>query len=255
MADDILTPADAPASAPGADSTESVAGTPAETPQPAPSAPSADLNALQSRLAQAEQAALAARQDADAIKRYVVQLATLQAQPQVNPQERDAQFREALDRDPRAAMAAAAEERLRPMLEEMQATQLQQSAERERMMALERIQRSDDPHDRAEWSKYAPEVEQFMAAMPLDVQAKPGVWDAAFDQIRTKHLKDILRERTTRVVTQERTGALEGGSGLRTAPAPNAELSQEERRMAKAFGMTDAEWKTHRAAIHSGEAA
>lgn len=235
MADELKPAAAESPPAPGeARSDESVAPGPGE-----------DTPDLQSRLSAAEQRAQTATQEAEAAKRYVVQLVTqLQqvAQQQNGGPEKEAErLREQFEQNPQAALDQAFAQRMAPVLQE----QVGLLAQTQRRLTEERI-RSADTETQREWQEFRPEVEKFMAEMPLDVQAKDGAWESAFNLIRAQHLDQIFQRRNTARVEQEKRTALEGASPARSGRGQSATFTPEERRMMGVFNMTEADWLKHR---------
>lgn len=227
---------------------------PAATPEAPQAPPAVDFAALQQRLAETERIAAEARRENEAIKRFVVQQVASQPPPAPSPEMMAAEqerFREFAAENPRAAMGYAAEERIAPMVQEIQAQTLQRDAEREERYGFEQLLRSDDPVVRDEAKRYGDEVKQFLANMPLDVRASPGVVETAFRHVRGQHLDDIVNARVKMILERERSGqgGLEAPSGGHSAAPSESPLTAEERRMAKAFGMTEAQWKQNRAAV------
>ena len=220
---------------------------------------------LAAQVQAAEARAAKASADADAAKRSVVQLVT-ELQTLAAQQARSAEvprgdkLRELLDTDPEKALDAVLEERTRPIREEQQQLQVQQLdaiATLQHRLAEERVL-AKGGHEAREWAKYKAEVDQFMRDVPVDVRAKDGAWERAFNLVRMDHLDEIMAERSSAAVETEKRSRLEGASGPRSARASTPTLNDLEKRMAAEFGMTEAEYLKEKLAIEGdrgGEAA
>lgn len=241
---DPSTPVETPAATPPPSTAgrDAAAGTPESA--PATPEPNPEVARLQAEVQKAQA-------ESEAAKRYVVQLVTQWQEatkaPPPDPAKETAEFRELLDTDPRRALDLAFEERMRPLLQET--VGLQAQAEKK---ATEMRFAAADEYTRREWDRYRPEVEQFMAPMPLDVQAKPGAWEEAFKFVRMNHFDEVVTARLQQNAEAEKASALERATGRAPSRAPVG-LNAEEKRMATAFGMTEADWLKHRQAIETSE--
>lgn len=237
MADPVpTTETPATPAAPSPEGVAEAAGTPTpETPKgPDP------VEALRAEVQQA-------RAEAESARRFTAALVAnlTPTAPAADPAAVDAQFREQLEKDPRAAISQAFEERMRPLVAE----QLHLQAQSAYATVDEKFRKSEDPHDRREWQQYGPEVQAFMRDLPPDVRATPDQWTAAFDLIRSRHIGDVVKGRATANVEAERRATLEGASGARGGlPAKNT-LTPQEEKMAKTLGLSREEWIRERDAL------
>jgi hypothetical protein len=167
------------------------------------------------------------------------------AAPVADPRVEQDQFREFMDRDPKAAMQYAADQRIKPMLDEMQANTLQLTAQREEMQGAERLARHEDPLTREEWKAYAPEVTQFLAAMPLDVRAQPGVVESAFTHVKAAHQDEVVERRVKAALARHQNGGLEPPTQGRAAVSSTVPLTADQRRFIEAADMTEAEYRKY----------
>lgn len=221
--------------------------TPAETsaPEATPAAPAADpgMARLESELQIAKQTAHEAREQAQTQTRYVVQLVNeiqnLSNQSR-DPKAEDAQYREALETNPRAAIEYAVESRMAPLMEERYAAEADR--ERDAGMRVAQEKYGDD------WKPYAAKVDAFLADVPAKARAKPGAYLAAIKLHMIEDLDAIAEKRSGRRQETERQAALEGSSSRRGTPNLTS-LSKQEQRMAKEFGMSDADWLKEKAAL------
>jgi hypothetical protein len=203
----------------------------------------ADIASLRAELETAKQTAHEAREQAQSQTRYVVRLVDeIQnlANQSRNPQAEDEQYREALDKNPRAAIDYAVESRMAPLMEERYAAE----ADRERDAGMRAAQEKygDD------WKPYVQKVDAFLADVPTKARAKPGAYLAAIKLHMIEDLDTIAEKRSTRRQDTERQAALEGSSGRRGSPSA-ATITKQEQRMAREFGMTDAEWLKEKAEL------
>src|SRR5262245_51857042 len=90
------------------------------------------------------------------------------------------------------------------------------------------------------WNRYEREIDEFMATMPLDVQAKPGAWESAYRYILAGHLDEELERRDK--VAKERKQASESATA-RSSPRRDAPLDPVEKELMKAFGMNEKDWR------------
>ena len=132
------------------------------------------------------------------------------------------------DEDPEAAVNQMFNERVAPIVSEY----MTNTARANKIAAAKELGEN--------WTRYEREIEEFMATMPLDVQAKPGAWESAYRYILAGHLDEELERRNK--VKQERKAAAEGSSG-REASRRDAPLDPTEREVMKAFGLTEKEWR------------
>jgi len=201
----------------------------------------ADLHAAKEQVGTLQQVAERAVTESESAKRYVMQLVSRLQQQAEETGNKPEDFLEEFKERPREVLQAELDRRLAPLMHEQHTSQSQ----RERDAAL-RQAAEDGFTDEAK--KYWSEVEQFMAGVPADAQAKPGAWTHAFQFVMATHLKDVLGGRNAARVEQEKQSALEAASKSR-APAMPDRLSDVEQRMARAFEMTDAEYLDHKRAL------
>src|SRR5215468_9388034 len=140
-------------------------------------------------------------------------------------------MRETFDEDPEGAVNRMFNERVGPIVQEY----LTNTARLHRERAAEKL--GDN------WNKYSGEIDNFMATMPLDVQAKPGAWEAAHRYIVAGHLDEEFESREKR--KRERTSAAEGASARERRGAPR-EMEPAEREVMKAFGLDEKTWEEYR---------
>ncbi len=231
--------------APAASSIEGVAETTGEqeTPQAPPLDVAAKLAVIESELAKT-------RAEADSAKRYVVQLVT-QLQQQATeageePAERKTQFREALEADPEAAIDRVFRERMGPLLRE--------SLQKQGVLAREeaaRIAQREGWGD--EWAAFQPKTDAFMVDVPVDQHANPQTWFDAFQlmMLKSGKLPDYAMAKAKRTLEREQATASEGASPGRIGPKGPPPLTDQERRMAKACGMSEDEWRREKAALEA----
>lgn len=221
---------------PGTPSPEGAPETPA-TPPAAPAEPPPDIAAIKQELA-------ASRAETDQVKRYLVQLVT-QLQTNAAP-ESDADpketLRSELTDDPERAITKVFEQRMGPLLRDQYTQQGALAKDRAKQIAHEKGWGE-------EWDTFAPQVEKFMAEVPLDRHLAPETWLHAFrlqmaaDESR---FDEVAIKRADRKRAQERGMASEGASPGRIGPKGPPPLTDAEKRMAKAFGMDEAEYQQHK---------
>jgi len=140
-------------------------------------------------------------------------------------------MRETFDEDPEGAVNRMFNERVGPIVQEY----LTNTSRLHRERAAEKL--GDN------FSKYASEIDNFMSTMPLDVQAKPGAWEAAHRYIVAGHLDEEFDAREKR--KRERTSAAEGASARERRGQPR-NIEPVEREIMKAFGLDEKTWEEYR---------
>jgi hypothetical protein len=172
----------------------------------------------------AAQAAGEARQYVGALLQKIQDVATKRQQAE-SPSRQDM-----FDENPEAAVNQMFNERVAPIVGEY----LTNTARMHRNQAADKLGEN--------WQRYEREIDDFMATMPLDVQAKPGAWESAYRYILAGHLDEELerREKSKR----ERASQAEGVGGQRR-PAREAPIEPIERELMKAFGLNEKEWREY----------
>jgi uncharacterized coiled-coil DUF342 family protein len=132
------------------------------------------------------------------------------------------------DEDPETAVNQMFNERVAPIVGEY----LTNTARDNRTRAAERLGDS--------WGRYEREIDDFMATMPLDVQAKPGAWESAYRYILAGHIDEEMERREK--TKAERKSQAEGVGGQRSSRMTQP-LDPAERQLMKAFGMSEKEWR------------
>ena len=92
--------------------------------------------------------------------------------------------------------------------------------------------------------KFNDEVDEFMKAMPEDVKAKPGSWDAAYRYVAMQHINEIVDDKVK--VIQEKASRPEGASGGQAPRADKGVIDPMEREVMKALGVEEKDWIAHR---------
>jgi hypothetical protein len=108
-----------------------------------------------------------------------------------------------------------------------------------------------DPIDVRIYKKYGSEVEDLMSkeGNPA-VRANAAAWQAAFDIIKGRHVRDI-NENRDEFFSEVATGSSNSGP----AKGPDADvLTDDDKKLAKKYGLSDDEWKAQRKemVIHHG---
>lgn len=201
-------------------------------------APVADYVALKQELQQS-------RTETDQVKRYLVQLVTQlqQAQtPDVDPTDQKEALRTQLQDDPEGTLTKLVDQRMGPILRDQYSQNAKLAKDRAAQIAKETGWEE-------EWSEYAGEVDKFMAEVPLDRHLDPSTWLHA---LRLKITDDdtkfdaIALRRADRKRAAERAVASEGASPGRIGPRGPAPLTDNEKRMADAFGMSHDDYQKHK---------
>lgn len=201
--------------------------------------PTADIAAMKQELA-------ASRAETDQVKRYLVQLVSqLQAAQTApdpdGPDPKDA-LRTQLQDDPETAISKVFEQRMGPLLRDQYAQQGTLAKDRAKQIAHERGWGD-------EWDSLQPEVEKFMGDVPLDRHLSPDTWLHAFrlqlaaDESR---FDEVAIKRADKKRAAERAVASEGASPGRIGPRGPAPLTDAEKRMADAFGMSHDDYQKHK---------
>lgn len=246
MADPVVDAGTPPATgAPSPEGTAAADGTATQTPDVA-----ADVAALKQELAEARRTAEQARLDGETVKRATMQLiAQIQAaqqQPDDDGTDPKARFREQLEQDPQAAIDQLMVERMGPVL--------RQQYQQQSTLAKQEAQRIADAEGWGEeWAEYAEATDKFMADVPLDRHVNPKTWVDAFklQLVMSGNFDAVAQKRGDKARTREKQMQTEGASLGRIAPTGPPRLSEAEKRMAKAIGMSEADYLKNKQALVS----
>lgn len=89
-----------------------------------------------------------------------------------------------------------------------------------------------------QWDKYGEEVDKFMHDMPADARANPKAYESAYNLVLSQHIDDIVEERVKSRVSGENPHTEHASPpGPRTPKA--RPLTEEEKRVARGFGMSE----------------
>ena len=95
-----------------------------------------------------------------------------------------------------------------------------------------------------DFAKYEKTIDEMMVKMPSELKAKPDTWRTVYDLARIKDVDERekqleAKERELRV----KAGLhVEGEGSPAGEPAPKVTLSEEERNVAKTWGMSDEDY-------------
>ena len=146
-------------------------------------------------------------------------------------------IREKLNEDPVGFMNAHFQERIRPLA----TFALDNQAALNRQLAAERLKGEG-------WDEYEGEVDEFMGAMPPEVRAKPGSYEAAFRFVLSKpeNFEKVIQRRMAAKLQTEQNAFVERPSGgVNRAPAKPA-LTDLEKSIAKGLQITEEEYMQFR---------
>lgn len=228
----------APATSPEGPSTEGTsegAATPETSAPPTPD--------LASEIAALKQELAATKQQSQQSQSYLQMLAAqLQAQATAalseDPKDAKARLREELDQDPESALDKLLAMRLGPIMRE-------QSLSQAKLAEAEAARQLDAEGWGDEYRALKGKVEAFMTDIPVDRQTSADAWRTAFQLqlLQSGQFDDVALRRAQKRIEKERSMASEGASPTRAAPKGPAPLTTEEKRMARAFGMTEDEFQ------------
>jgi hypothetical protein len=216
---------------------------PVEEPAKEPATqPVDDVATLKQRLASAED-------EADRAKRFIVNFVSdRQAKDTSGPAEDPigavppGDFIESFKEDPIGLLDKHFATRMAPIV----ADNLEARAKDNRTRARERL-------GAEVWETYGEDIDRFMEGMSLHTRANPGSYEEALNFVRAKNIdKEIERGVARRLaeMNQESRSAVEGGGSHSGAPARGngrgPVMTDEERQIAKGFGMTEKEWMKYK---------
>lgn len=93
-----------------------------------------------------------------------------------------------------------------------------------------------------DWDKYEKDIDEIMNQAPLELRTDPSVYEFAYDSALGKAYKKILAEQDARAGMET-----EPGNGIPAKNSPKKEpLSDEEKRVASRFGITEDEYRDNR---------
>src|SRR5262245_5178929 len=179
---------------------------------------------LRGQVATSTQAAGEARSYVGALLQKIQDVAAKRQQAEA-PSRQDM-----FDENPEAAVDQMFRERVAPIVGEY----LQNTARQNRQQVAKDL--GDN------WTRYEREIDEFMATMPMDVQAKPGAWESAYRYILAGHLDEELERRDK--AKRERKSQAEGVGGQRSERMSQP-LDPVEKELMKAFGMNEKDWREY----------
>lgn len=192
---------------------------------------------LTKRLSESETMNKAKDQQLEKARQYV---ANMLEQANAEPEgESPVEFKEKFEEDPEKAIADMFNARMAPLVNDYLQTQAISSRE----LAVSKLNQRPEG-DR--WDDYAEEIDAFVASLPPDAKVRPDAYERAFDIVRSRHVDDIVSKRMASKLEAEKQSQVEHASASATPqPMPEA-LTAEEQKAAKAFGMTEDEYRKSR---------
>jgi len=218
----------------------------------APAAPAPTVESLQAELKTTRERADVAAKDADQAKRYLVDLVSrigqdnrVQQQQQEQPAQ-DASPDELLEEfknNPVGLLDRHFAARMGPILHD----HLDDRAKLNRQYFID--QNKDD------WAEYGDEVEAFMQPMSMSTKSRQGSWQEAMNFVKAKHIDAIVDKRIKTRDEAEKKTLVEGRGGFSNRrPVGTYRLTDDEKAVAKGFGMSEKEWIANKTAFERGEA-
>lgn len=148
-----------------------------------------------------------------------------------------AKWKEKFDDNPMEAIDELLAARVGPLVSESRTNQA--STNREQGRAWAEANGLADFHE---------EVDKFMEAMPPDVKAKPGAYNAAYKYVAAEHIDEIVEKREK--LRKEKESRVEGASGSEPPKGAKPSLDPMEKEMMKALGVSEEDWMRYREQDH-----
>ena len=113
------------------------------------------------------------------------------------------------------------------------------------------IQEADVAFKHPDFNQYRNDVRRYVRALSPGDRAKPGVVELAYFACRGQKVDDIVKERQQELLDKLKRGeqvqGFDYGSAAGTPPPkPKAALNEEEKKVAAAMNMTEAEYMKHK---------
>lgn len=159
------------------------------------------------------------------------ELQRFKPQVQLTDEEREAQEEKAFFQKPSRFIKQQFDERVKPIADEYYGSQAQVQKE------IFRAKTKD-------FAKYEKKIDEMMAKMPAELKAKSETWGTVYKLAKI----DDLEEREKQLETKEKelrvkSGLhVEGEGAPAGEPAPRTTLSDEEKSVAKTWGMSDEDY-------------